>query len=280
MPPTTPKTGRATGYAWIGSRCAAERSLSPGPLALVGSGEYLPVMADVERMLIDGRAARYVQLPTAAAPEGEQSLRRWLDLGAAQAARLDVAQVPVLVRDRDEADSPELAALVEGAGLIYLSGGNPSFLAKTLRGTLVWQAILAAWQSGSALAGCSAGAIALTGWVPSIRDLGREPDPGLGVLPHLRVLPHFDKMLGWAPDLLTRAVLRPPAGVTVLGIDEDTAVVDLTGVGQTWQVHGRQQAWILSDGPRRGHPAETTLTTPARVHDHGGLAGLSDDNPP
>src|SRR5215469_10085960 len=160
-------------------------------------------MADVEAKLLAGRARRYVQLPTAAAPEGEQSLRRWLDLGAAQAARLGVEQVPVLVRNRDDADSAELAALVEGAGLIYLSGGNPAYLARTLRGSKVWQAILAAWQSGSALAGCSAGAIALTGWVPSIRDLGREPDPGLGVLPNLRVLPHFDKMLGWAPNLLS-----------------------------------------------------------------------------
>ena len=45
--------------------------MSPGPLALVGSGEYLPVMADVERMLLAGRPPRYVQIPTAAAPEGE-----------------------------------------------------------------------------------------------------------------------------------------------------------------------------------------------------------------
>jgi len=239
-----------------------ELRLSPGPLALVGSGEYLPVMTAVEGMLLAGRAARYVQLPTAAAPEGERTLRRWLDLGAAQAERLGVEQVPVLVRDRDEADSPELAALIEGAGLVYLSGGNPAFLARTLRDTRVWHAVLAAWQSGSALAGCSAGAMALTGWVPSMRDLGREPDPGLGVLPNLRVLPHFDKMLGWVPDLLTRAVLHPPAGVTVLGIDEDTAAVDLAGTGRTWQVHGRQQVWTLADGPRRGHSAGATLTTP------------------
>lgn len=239
-----------------------ERHLSPGPLALVGSGEYLPVMADVERLLLAGRAPRYVQLPTAAAPEGEASLKRWLDLGAAQAERLGVEQVPVVVRDRDEADSPGLAALIEGAGLVYLSGGSPAYLAQTLRGTRVWDAIHVAWQSGSALAGCSAGAIALTAWVPSMRALHKDPDPGLGVLPHLRVLPHFDKMLGWVPDLLTRAVLHPPAGTTVIGIDEDTAIVDLTGSGRTWRVHGRQQAWELADGPRRGHPAGTTLTTP------------------
>jgi cyanophycinase len=236
--------------------------MSQGPLALVGSGEYLPIMADTEAMLLSGRAPKYVQLPTAAAPEGEQSLRHWLDLGAAQAKRLGVEQVPVIVRDRDEANSPDLAAMIHGAGLVYLSGGSPMYLAQTLRGTLVWDAIIAAWQSGAALAGCSAGAMALTGWVPSMRALQRDPDPGLGVLPGLRVLPHFDKMLGWVPDLLTRALLRPPAGTTVLGIDEDTALVDLTGTGHTWQVHGRQQVWLLADGPRRPYPAGATLTTP------------------
>lgn len=236
--------------------------MSPGPLALVGSGEYLPVMAGVESLLLAGRAARYVQIPTAAAPEGERSLRRWLDLGAAQAERLGVAQIPVVVRDRDEADAPDLAALIEGAGLIYLSGGSPVYLAQTLRGTRVWAAVVAAWRSGSALAGCSAGAMALTGWVPSLRAVHRAADPGLGVVPHLRVLPHFDRMLGWVPDLLARSVLHPPAGTTVLGIDEDTAVVDLTGAGDTWQVHGRQQAWTLADGPREGYPAGTTLITP------------------
>jgi cyanophycinase-like exopeptidase len=236
--------------------------VTPGPIALVGSGEYLPVMSEVEGMLIHGRPPRYVQLPTAAAPEGEQSLKHWLDLGAAQADRLGVAQVPVLVRDRDEADSPELAGKIEGAGLIYLSGGSPTYLAQTLRGTRVWDAIVAAWQSGAALAGCSAGAMALTGWVPAMRALHREPDPGLGLLPGLRVLPHFDKMLGWVPDLLTRALLHAPAGTTVLGIDEETALVDLTGTGRAWQVYGRQQVWVLADGPRQPYPPGTTLTTP------------------
>lgn len=236
--------------------------VSPGPLALVGSGEYLPVMATVEGLLIAGRPPRYVQIPTAAAPEGEQTLRRWLDLGAAQADRLRVEQVPVVARDHDEADSAELAALVEGAGLVYLSGGNPAFLAQTLRGTRLWDAVMSAWRSGAALAGCSAGAMALTAWVPRMRTLDREPDPGLGVVPNLRVLPHFDKMLGWVPDLLTRAVMRPPAGTTVIGIDEETAIVDMTGSGHTWQVHGRQQAWVLGDGPRRGFPAGAPLSTP------------------
>jgi len=227
----------------------------------VGSGEYLPVMAGVEGMLLRGRPSRFVQIPTAAAPEGEDSLRRWLDVGAEQAARLGVEQVPVLVRDRADAESAQLAGLVSGAGLVYLSGGSPAYLAQALRGTRVWQAVVAAWRSGSALAGCSAGAMALTSWVPSIRALDADPDPGLGILPGIRVLPHFDTILGWAPDLLDRALKSCEPGTAVIGIDEETAIVDMTGSGHTWQVHGRQQAWILQDGTRQPRPAGTTIAT-------------------
>jgi cyanophycinase-like exopeptidase len=236
----------------------------PGPLALVGSGEYLPVMTGVEGALIKGRPRRYVQIPTAAAPEGPQRLQYWLDLGAAQAERLGVEQVPVVVRDREEAGSEDLAALVRGAGLVYLSGGDPLYLARTLRGTRVWTAVEAAWRSGAALAGCSAGAIALTGWVPAIRARARDQapgrlDPGLGVLPHLRVLPHFDRLASRAPELVTRATEGLSPGATAIGIDEDTAIVDLAGRGHSWQVHGRQQAWVLGDGARRGFPAGAML---------------------
>lgn len=238
-----------------------EATAHPGPLALVGSGEYLPVMAGVEAALIDGRPRRYVQIPTAAAPEGDQRLRYWLGLGAAQAERLGAEQVPVVVRDRDEAESEDLAALVHGAGLVYLSGGDPLYLARTLRGTRVWAAVEAAWRSGAALAGCSAGAIALTDWVPAVRAPAREPDRGLGVLPWLHVLPHFDKLSSWAPELVTRATAGSAPGTAVIGIDEDTAIIDLTGGGRRWQVLGRQQAWRLDGGPRRPFPAGAIVET-------------------
>jgi hypothetical protein len=72
------------------------------------------------------------------------------------------------------------------------------------------------------------------------------------VLPWLRVLPHFDRMRSWAPELAARAAAGAPPGTTVIGIDEDTAIVDLSGSGRSWQVHGRQQAWILTGGQDHG----------------------------
>ena len=62
----------------------------PGPLALVGSGEYLVEMAGIEGALIAGRAPKYVQLATAAVQDGPSVDEHWHDLGNAQAKRLGV----------------------------------------------------------------------------------------------------------------------------------------------------------------------------------------------
>jgi cyanophycinase-like exopeptidase len=237
----------------------SERGAGPGPLALVGSGEYLPVMAGVEGALIAGRPARYVQLATAAAPEGAAVLDRWHRLGREQAARLGVEQVVVDVRDRADADDPAMAALVDGAGLVYLSGGSPSYLAETLAGTAVWAAIVTAWEGGAALAGCSAGAMAVGGRVPVLRSPERPTVPGLGLLPHLRVIPHFDRMLGWVPDLVTRTLADVADSVSVVGIDEETALV---GGPYTWEVQGRQQVWLLSPAARTPYPVGSVVETP------------------
>jgi hypothetical protein len=68
-------------------------------------------------------------------------------------------------------------------------------------------------------------------------------------------------MTAWAPDLVARATAGAPAGTTVLGIDEDTALVSRSGDGSSWQVHGRQQAWILDGGPGQPYPPGATLQT-------------------
>ncbi|MFC5381973.1 Type 1 glutamine amidotransferase-like domain-containing protein [Aquipuribacter nitratireducens] len=227
---------------------------APGPVALVGSGEYLPAMHEVEARLLDGRAPRYVQLATAAAPEGQRSLARWHELGRRAAERLGVEQVVVPVVDRVSADDPGLAALVEGAGLVYLSGGNPKFLAETLRGTAVWAAIEREWRAGAALAGCSAGAMALCGSVPDVRHPLSGHVEGLGVLPGLAVVPHFDR---FGARLLGSVVghQRDP-GAVVVGIDEDTALV---GGPSRWDVVGRAAAWLLLDHGRQEHLVGTSV---------------------
>jgi cyanophycinase len=78
----------------------------------------------------------------------------------------------------------------------------------------------------------------------------------LGVVPDLRVIPHFDRFIGWMPDLVGRYLAKSPEGVTVLGVDEDTALVLEDG---TATVHGRQQVWVLTTEGRTGYAAGDTV---------------------
>lgn len=218
-----------------------------GRVALVGSGEYLPVMHDIESWLLEDRPLRYVQLATAAAPEGDAVLSRWHRLGADAAARLGAEQVVVDVRTRQDADDPAHVEAIAGAGLIYLSGGNPTHLVRTLQGTRVWSAIVAEWLDGASLAGCSAGAMAMAGYVPEFRHPRKGGTDGLGILPDLRVLPHFDKYRRMIPDFALRPLISE--GSVVVGIDEDTALLS-DGVPREdglWEFRsrGRGSAWTI-----------------------------------
>jgi cyanophycinase len=217
-------------------------------------------MADIEAGLLAGRPPRYVQLATAAVPDGPAVVQRWHDLGIAQAERLGVEPVVVPVNDRADADDQLMAAKVAGAGLVYLSGGDPGYLASTLRDSAVWRAIVAAWRGGAALAGCSAGAMALTAWVPTLRPPGQGGTAGLGLLPHVRVVPHFDLFAARGPDWLERFLLPYDPAITVVGVEEETALV---GGPLDWTVQGRQSVWRLSQDEREKISAGMTLSTPA-----------------
>jgi cyanophycinase len=216
-------------------------------------------MADIEGSLIAGRPPRYVQIATAAVPDGEATVERWHNLGIAQAERLGVEPVILDVKSRDDAQSAEIAKLVDGAGLIYLSGGHPGFLAETLRDTAVWSAIVEAWRNGAALAGCSAGAMAFSAWVPSLRHPREGGTQGLGLLPHVRAIPHFDAFVSRIPDMMTRFLLPHDPAITVLGVDEETALV---GGPSEWVVKGKSSVWLLSDSGREQLVTGTAVTTP------------------
>lgn len=229
----------------------------PGPVALVGSGEFLDSMRAIDEALLAGRPRRAVILPTAAAEEGEERIRYWMDLGSHHFEAMDVRPVPLRVLTRDDADDPQLAAMIAGAGLVYLSGGDPGYLADTLRDTTVWGAIVAAWQAGAALAGCSAGACALSAVASRMRNGTSRPGRGLGIVPELTVLPHFDRIEAWVPGIIERVRAEAPAGTLVVGIDEDTALV---GGPVRFVVQGRRSVWeIDGDGSRRRFPAGATV---------------------
>ena len=106
-----------------------------GPIALVGSGEYLRQMEDVDRLLLEhvgGASARVVVLATAAGLEPPVSPQRWTRMGVEHFARLGARAEPVGILVRDDAFDPQWLPLLEAADFIYFSGGSPQHLIQTM----------------------------------------------------------------------------------------------------------------------------------------------------
>jgi cyanophycinase len=230
------------------------RSSQPGALALVGSGEYLPHMAETDRFLLDtvgGPAlARVVVIPTASALELGMP-ERWNTMGVAHFRALGAQVSPVMLLTRDDAHDQQVLADLRGADMYYFSGGNPEHVIETLRDTPAWQIIRAGYLAGAVLAGCSAGAMMLGGYTLSVRAVMRgEPPrwlPGLGIAPGIVLMPHFDRMADYAGAEVFRAILAAaPPNSTLVGVDEDTALVHVPAAAeQRWQVIGRQTVSVF-----------------------------------
>src|SRR5512141_2568432 len=211
-----------------------------GLIALLGSGEYLPVMNDVDRYLLgsvvtDGRVPQVVCLPTAAGEEGDESVSRWLRMGQEHFEALGAKVHPLQIIDRASADDPIYEAIIEGADLVYFSGGNPLYLYETMNGSRAWAAAQRAWERGSVYAGCSAGAMILARRLPNFRRLGAATVAGFGLVQADYVMPHFDHAgpFKFLVNLLRRSMKD---NEYMLGIDEDTALVGSNG-GE-WRVMG------------------------------------------
>ena len=233
-----------------------QESPTLGSLALVGSGEYLIQMLELESSLIqdgikNGKKARFVQIPTAAGKESPERIKYWKELGRAQGERLGVEVEFLEILNREHALDQQMASLISDSALIYLSGGDPHHLAESLINTPVLDAIYKGWSSGSSLAGCSAGAMALSTHIPNFRISKKSPTPGFNFLPNIRVIPHFDRFFRWIPESAAKVLMSAPNGVHLLGIDELTTLVKRSK-DDSYVVEGRAAVHILSgSNPRK-----------------------------
>ncbi len=244
-PPADPA---AAGAARIRARPYA--AAVPGPVALVGAGEFLAPMAEFDRGLLEatGRSRpRVAILPTASAVDGDETFLAWAEMGVQHFSALGAEVEPVLVRTAaDGHDAAALQAIGE-ADLIYISGGHPRHLLDVLHGSPLGAAVAQANARGAVVAGCSAGAMALVGRTMDFRQIPklRFPLPfpirwpeGLSLVNGVAVLPHYD---AWPEPLTALVALQAPRSAVVVGIDEDTAVVGRSGA---WQVHGRGRVTV------------------------------------
>ena len=202
----------------------------PGDIGLVGGEEFRVGCEDMDReiMRVSGQQpSRVLVLPTAAvtgpAKAANDGVTHFGGLGG------DAHQLMVL--DRAQAEDPEFSRAVDGAGVVYFTGGSPDHLLATLQNSPLLTTILKAVEQGTVLAGSSAGAMVLGAYM-------RRPSAGgwieaLGIVPGIAVMAHHEKR---DPAETSRELqAQAPSGLTVLGVDARTGCLGRPG---SWRVVG------------------------------------------
>lgn len=213
-----------------------------GPLALVGGGEWRGGCTFDRDLLEASGNAEVLVLPTAAAYEHPE---RAVETAVSYFAGLGGTARGLMVLRRADANVEAHAAAVRDARFIYLCGGSPMHLRSVLKDSAVWDALVAAWNDGAVLAASSAGAMVLCD--PMVDMRGGAFTVGLGLVAGLTVIPHHDT---WSPEKARRTIHLAPAGLAVVGIDEQTAVI--CAPDGTWSVAGAGVAVVFVNGQETG----------------------------
>ncbi len=229
---------------------------------LLGSGEFEPWSAEVDRALLERATGdgRLLILPTASAMEGDEVYDGWAAKGLAHFGSMGITAEVVPLKTREDAGRAEFVATLDGASVAYFSGGNPAYLASVLADTPFWDALLHAIEGGLSYIGCSAGVACLGDRAPD-SDQIRFGDgfwqPGLGVFHNVWFGPHWDVVDSYVPGLSDFIVSSVPTGDTLFAIDENTAAV---GDGNRWSVMGLAGVHIHRDGAWTHHPTGSEFT--------------------
>lgn len=221
-----------------------------GYLLLEGGAEFGGKMAEPDRRAIQlagGVDAQIRIIPTAAAPDnnyrraGNNGVNWFRSLGA---TRVDWLQII----DKPSANDVQHANTLYRSQLIYMLGGFTGFLGETLKGSACESAMRRAYEQGAVIAGSSAGAMVMCQYYFD-PDMGKAVE-GLNYIPNTCVLPHHNTFgKGWAARLTK---LLP--GVTLLGIDERTGMIDDADEGRNderskrWRVYGQGDVTVYRDG--------------------------------
>jgi len=217
----------------------ATRSNPKGTLALIGGGEWGEHHQALDRRLSElSGSSDVVVLPTAAAFEHPDRVG---EIAAEHFRPLGVSTRTLRVLNRRDAEDAENVQAVEAARFVYLADGSPMHLRSVLKGSDLYEAMLAAFRSGAVIAASGAAATVLCD--PMVDPRGGAYTVGLGFVEGLAVFPYH----GAAADhLLARSIdLKPPDAILV-GIDAETALV--REPAPKWSVAGAGRVTIYGEG--------------------------------
>ena len=214
----------------------------PGPLALVGGGEWRDGCNFDRELLAASEADEVLILPTAAAYEHPE---RAVETAEQWFAGLGAKVRGLMVLARPDAEQETNVAAIRDARFIYLSGGSPLHLRSVLKDSPAWDALAHAWQGGAVLAGSSAGAMALCD--PMVDPRGAAFTLGLGLVAQVAIIPHHNT---WSEEKAKRTITLAPTDLPIVGIDERTALIRAPEGG--WTVAGVGGVVVFQNGHEAG----------------------------
>lgn len=258
---------------------------SHGRIVLFGSGETARVGRRVHELLM---AAHQKPVPVAVleTPAGFQPNTHTLAVDvkqffehSLQNFKPQVTIVSARYRGDGEfgTDSPEHVPPVEAAEYVFAGAGSPTYAARHLADSRLWNAVEERLEHGATLALASAMALAVSTHTLPVYEIFKVGEPlswfnGLNIFGRLgmdlTVVPHWNNNEGGAKldtshcymGAIRFAELRAmlPPETIILSIDEHTACVFDLGKEEA-RIHGAGSVSIMRDGESETYSADDTF---------------------
>lgn len=259
--------------------------IHPGVVVLFGSGETSPsgrkVFDHILRSMPKSPRVRLLETPAGFELNSDRVIGR---VGEFVEQRLqnytpEVKVVPARKRGTEfSPDDEDIASQVLDADLIFMGPGSPSYAVRQLKESVTWQYLLARHRLGAALVLASAAAIAISTFalpVYEIYKVGEDPHWKAGLdlfgaygLP-LVFIPHWNNQDGGEELDTSRCFMgqsrfaalmeQLPPDLTVMGIDEKTALILDTQAGEA-RVMGLGGVTLLHTGHRHDFSKENPVS--------------------
>jgi cyanophycinase-like exopeptidase len=229
----------------------ASEQFQPGPIVLFGSGETSPsgrkIFEYVFRQLRHAPNVALLETPAGFELNSDRVIGRVGDFLRHRLQNYEPQLFVVPARRRgtlNSPDNPDILNPLLTADLIFMGPGSPSYAVRQLRDSLAWELTVARHRLGAALVMASAATVALSAYALPVYEIYKVGEdlhwkPGLdffGVfgLP-LIFIPHWNNNDGGEELDTSRCFMGQtrfselmqllPPDLTVLGIDEKTALV-------------------------------------------------------
>lgn len=199
-------------------------------LALFGSGEFTDDTNEIDEYLIaEFKPKNIAIIPTAAGLEND--VLKWIRMAEKHYSKFNLKVVPVPILNKLDANNLQLVNLISKVDWIFFSGGNPSYLLGSLEKTELWKLVKDRYESGTLLAGSSAGAMIMGNYIISpnamMTDSFTEQNwrDAFGLV-NYTVIPHFDSFKKNS-RFMEKILKQSPEKVrnSWIGIDENTAII-------------------------------------------------------